>query len=167
LAKCRAQRRIVRAIGWRLGQHDHIESIQFILLAAKHFADLPFDPVAPNRLRRHARRHADPEAGALKIVRGDAHLENVIAESAALPECCGEFLSPGDAARPGEALPGAIQGDSRARPFARRALSTARPPLVLMRAYPKLKRGNVTDLRTDCQSLTRWRRALDAEPEQR
>jgi hypothetical protein len=129
-AKCR----IVRAVGRRLGQHNHIEPTQLILLSAEHFADLPFDPVARDGLWRHARRHADPEAGALKIVSGDAHLENVVTESAALPECCGEFLSPGDAARPGEALPGAIQGESRARPFARRALSTARPPLVLMRA---------------------------------
>jgi len=134
LAQRFTQRRVVRALGRRLGQHDHIEATQFILLSAKHFADLPLDPVAPDRLRCHARRHADPEAGAQKIVRGDAHLKNVIAESASLPECCSEFFSPGDAARPGEAVPDAIQGDSRARPFARRALSTARPPLVLMRA---------------------------------
>jgi len=68
------------------------------------------------------------------MVWNGAHLEEIVTESAPLPKRGGEILAPGNAARPGQALPDAIQADSRARPLARRALSTARPPLVLMRA---------------------------------
>src|SRR5690606_18060661 len=110
------------------------------LMAPERFAGLPLDAVALDGRGRHLARHRQPQSRRDQPVRCGQQGKKGIGRTNAVAEDARErfrFQQTPGAGKP-EALISRLSrrdyGQSRARPLARRAASTLRPPLVAMRA---------------------------------
>lgn len=121
-------------------RHDHdVDGRKIGLMQAKGFACLPLDPVANDGGRRRLARDSQPQPGMVQPVRGRKQGKKPVGRTLAFTENASERFRFQQAlvTRKPELIAGIgirPYGQSRARPLARRALSTLRPPLVAMRA---------------------------------
>lgn len=117
-------------------QHHAVQTAEFPLVAPEAFAHDPLDPVARHGGLGDLAGDGQAQAGVSQIVGSGQHGEAAIAGFDWLGEDGGESVSasqPG-ATREARGAGQGIQGDRRARPLARRAFRTRRPPRVAMRA---------------------------------
>lgn len=120
--------------------HTAVADVALTLaVAAEKFAHLPFYAVAAGGVGVHLARHGDAEAVTITFVGPCVKAQAVAATLPRAFKNKAETVFREQAAVFAESLPGAAGGRhrytlSRARPRARRALITARPPRVRMRA---------------------------------
>ena len=116
------------------GQHDEIVTAQSPPVLAKHFPHQPLDPVAVHGTRSNLLADDDADTRALQPVRLHEHAEMAADRHGLASE---RRLIPGpfqETRRSRQRRPvRGVQTLSRARPFARRARITARPPRVRIR----------------------------------
>ncbi len=141
------KRRVVNRRCGRLRYDDDIKALKHRLMHAERFSDLTFDAVARDSLARYPARHGDTETGLAFTRRGLYH-EEPIALAVASAFDRGEFGRAAEplAARQTKASARKIYTLSRARPLARRALITARPPAVRIRALKPCVRLRLSTL---------------------
>lgn len=121
------------------GHHDDVDRREFRLVGTKGFPRLALDPVAANGGRRDLARDGETETRRADIIRGGEQREERVGRTETLAENASKRFRFQQALLAGKPevcfrLKRRAYGQSLARPFARRALSTLRPPLVAMRA---------------------------------
>lgn len=131
---------LAQVLGFRraacdLGNNHKVQALQACLFMSKGVPHDSFDPVSVYRPPRDPTRDRDPQARIAKMIYQGMYREQVVLIALAAFYHSPEVGSAGDSRTlwVGEAG-GGFQALTRARPFARRALRTLRPPLVLMRA---------------------------------
>jgi len=123
------------ACGW-LCNDEQVHAIQ-LRLVTKTLAHTTFNAVSDDCLGRYTTRDCQPEARMSKMVRAGNHAEQAIADTPPTATNFAQFGAGSDTPtlRKSESWwKRQAQALRRARPLARRALNTLRPPGVLIRA---------------------------------
>ena len=139
LVQALAERRVFGAGGFVPGHHDDVDGRETAMRLAKAFTDLPLDPVPADGGRRHLAGDSEAKPGIVQAVWRGKQREKVVRRTNAFAENTSKgfrFQQSQLAGKPEvlNRLRRVVYGQRRARPFARRALNTLRPPLVAMRA---------------------------------
>lgn len=119
--------------------HDNVDGRNFIAMTAKGLSCLALDTIAANGAGRNLAGNSQAQTRFFQSVGGGEQREKGIAGTETLAKHASERFRCQQSKLAGkpEASFGVTRfayGQSRARPFARRAFSTFRPPLVAMRA---------------------------------
>ena len=119
----------------RARAHDQVNPCECAALGAKYFARDAFTVIARYGARHHTFADYDAETRAGNPVGSGIHLEQPAVDPAFISEHRGERIGTVEPVRPGKRVDLARPGQTprRARPLARRARTTARPPRVFMR----------------------------------
>jgi hypothetical protein len=133
----RSEQDSVILLGHASAAHHHeIQATERLSVTPKTFARDPLETVARHGRLGDLARNSQAKAGISQIVGSGQHGETAIAGFDRLGENAGEGVpasQPG-ATREARVAGTGAQGDKRARPLARRAFKTRRPPRVAMRA---------------------------------
>ena len=132
----RKQSRVILLARTGSAHHHAIQAAERSLVTAEAFARDPFQPVARHGGLGDPAGHGQAQARVSQLVGSGQHGEMAVAGFAGLGEDAGKGVSagqPGATRKAGVAGRG-VQGAKRARPLARRAFRTRRPPLVAIRA---------------------------------
>ena len=113
--------------------YHHIQSAKPVAHLAERLAHQAFRAVAVDGPRRYPFARDDADAGIGAAVRPDEQREVAARTGGSEPEGRLELLSRQQSRAARQRGAGAAQTESRARPFARRARITFRPPRVRMR----------------------------------
>lgn len=115
--------------------NHHVKSFQFFLVMAKTLPYQAFEPIAVDRSMGSLAGYGKAKSGDREIVRCCNCQKLALAQTAAPRENSSVLVRIDESGALGEAHTARhpVYGESRARPLARRALSTLRPPRVDMR----------------------------------
>jgi hypothetical protein len=111
---------------------QQVNLAQTSLPGSEPLADLPFDSIASDRQRNMAFRRSQAEAGVTERIWPDLYEYAATTHFASIQQQRRNVLL-AEPLDPGIAPAAVVQTASRARPFARRARMTARPPRVRIR----------------------------------
>jgi hypothetical protein len=116
--------------------NDEINTAESDRILAEGLADRAFDTVAVDRLGRHAARDCYADTPVIQPIAARVYNEKAILTLLASANQLAKLATGADAAGSGETKLDLVrvQALKRARPLARRALRTLRPPFVAMRA---------------------------------
>lgn len=118
------------------GHHHAIQPAEFALVPAEAFAGDALQTVARHGGFGDLARNRQTQARVIQIVGSGEHGKIAVARFDGLGENAGKGVPAGQpgAARETRVAGRGVQGVKRARPLARRAFKTRRPPLVAIRA---------------------------------